>query len=50
MRVRLSVFRRTGKHRSKPDYELLSVDVERRPGGKFRVKASSRSSFDKNLS
>lgn len=49
VRVKLSVLRRTGKHRSKPEYERLYVDVERRPGGKFRVKASSHSSFDKNL-
>jgi hypothetical protein len=39
--IRLVVFRRTGKHHSKPDYEVLYVDVERRPGGKLHPKTGT---------
>jgi hypothetical protein len=35
MRIKLGVFRRTGKHRSTPECSVLTVDMERRPGGKF---------------
>jgi hypothetical protein len=40
VRVELHVFRRTGKHRSRPEYEVLYVDVERRPGNKFHPKTA----------
>jgi hypothetical protein len=38
MRVDLIVFRRSGKHRQ-PEFENLSVDVERR-AGKFHAKTA----------
>ena len=41
VRVELHVFRRTGKHRPRPEYEVLYVDVERRSGGKFRPKTAA---------
>ncbi len=43
MRVKLLVFKRSGKH-GQPIHEILSVDVERR-AGKFHPKTADRAPY-----